>query len=357
MQLRDLKTNLLRLVKPTGDDEIVGIDLAAPNGEFVRIRLNDLFSDQVADLSTLEVAPSGTEDYRPLGEWLALIGQGGGGTVAWLDITGKPTAFPPSAHRHNWSDLDGVPTLFDGTWASLSGKPTLFDGTWNSLTGKPTSFTPSAHTHPWSEVTGKPATFPPSAHTHPATEITGLAPVATTGSYNSLTDLPDTSQPGAAFPSGTRMLFVQTAAPTGWTKDTTHDDKALRVVSGTASSGGTSSFSSIMAAGRSTGGSVGVGTLAISGSISGTTLTAAQIPGHNHAYGQASATLATVQAGSGATVIGGVSNILANTNNNTGGGSSHTHSHTLSISGAPSFSAGSISMAVQYVDVIIATKD
>jgi len=33
--------------------------------------------------------------------------------------------------------------------------------------------------------------------------------------------------PVPAFPSGTRMLFQQTAAPTGWTKDTSHNDKAL----------------------------------------------------------------------------------------------------------------------------------
>jgi hypothetical protein len=50
-----------------------------------------------------------------------------------------------------------------------------------------------------------------------------------------------------AFASGTKMLFQQTAAPTGWTKDTTHNDKALRVVSGTASSGGTTAFSTIFA--------------------------------------------------------------------------------------------------------------
>src|SRR5262249_32277635 len=46
-----------------------------------------------------------------------------------------------------------------------------------------------------------------------------------------------------AFPSGTNILFQQTSAPTGWTKQTTHNDKALRVVSGTASSGGTVAFS------------------------------------------------------------------------------------------------------------------
>ena len=35
-------------------------------------------------------------------------------------------------------------------------------------------------------------------------------------------------------PSGTKMLFQQTSAPTGWTKITTHNDKAIRVAPGTA---------------------------------------------------------------------------------------------------------------------------
>ena len=43
-------------------------------------------------------------------------------------------------------------------------------------------------------------------------------------------------------PSGTSMLFVQSAAPTGWTKQTTHNDKTLRVVTGTVSSGGSNAF-------------------------------------------------------------------------------------------------------------------
>lgn len=43
-----------------------------------------------------------------------------------------------------------------------------------------------------------------------------------------------------AFASGTTSLFYQAAAPTGWTKSITHDNKALRVVSGTGGgSGGT----------------------------------------------------------------------------------------------------------------------
>ena len=47
--------------------------------------------------------------------------------------------------------------------------------------------------------------------------------------------------------SGTKMLFQQSTAPTGWTKDTTHNDKALRVVSGTASIGGSVAFTTAFA--------------------------------------------------------------------------------------------------------------
>lgn len=37
---------------------------------------------------------------------------------------------------------------------------------------------------------------------------------------------------GGAFPAGTRMLFCQAAAPAGWQKLTTQNDRVLRVVSG-----------------------------------------------------------------------------------------------------------------------------
>lgn len=46
-------------------------------------------------------------------------------------------------------------------------------------------------------------------------------------------------------PVGTRMLFQQTTAPLGWTKDTTQNDKALRVVSGSAGTGGVQPFSAL----------------------------------------------------------------------------------------------------------------
>lgn len=57
-----------------------------------------------------------------------------GASVAWVDITGKPVAFPPSPHRHGWADLDNVPATFapaahvhgigdvNGLTAALDGK-------------------------------------------------------------------------------------------------------------------------------------------------------------------------------------------------------------------------------------------
>lgn len=174
------------------------------------------------------------------------------------------------------------------------------------------------------------------------------------------------------FPAGTAMLFAQTTAPTGWTKSTTHNDKALRVVSGTASSGGSSAFSTAFGTPSVTGtvnvnGEPASGNLAvsISGNIGSTTLSVNQIPSHSHSISQLQ------QSGSDNAYNFKVNTEVDSQNNNintdnTGGGGSHNHSHNLSgsLTGAPSSGnlAGSLSSAtaainVQYVDVIIATKD
>lgn len=171
---------------------------------------------------------------------------------------------------------------------------------------------------------------------------------------------------GTTIPAGTAMLFAQTAAPTGWTKSTTHDNKALRVVSGTASSGGSVAFTTAFASQTPSGSvsvSVGVGTLAVGiGTLSAaaTTLSTSQIPSHTHS----AATTA---------MIGYISDPCtfndrryANSGSTGSAGSGGSHSHSISgspsLSGAPSvtsatFTGSAINMAVQYVDVIIATKD
>jgi hypothetical protein len=138
---------------------------------------------------------------------------------------------------------------------------------------------------------------------------------------------------GGGFPAGTLMLFQQTNAPTGWTKQTTHDNKALRVVSGSASSGGSVAFTTAFAS------------QGVSGTVGSTTLTISQIPSHNHpapniASGEGSGnTAGTYNYG----VIGEPTQVTVAPQ---GGGGSHNHS----------FSGTAINLAVQYVDLIIASK-
>jgi hypothetical protein len=139
----------------------------------------------------------------------------------------------------------------------------------------------------------------------------------------------------AGFPAGTVMLFVQTAAPTGWTKSTTHNNKALRIVSGTASSGGTTAFTTVFAS-RTPAGTVGA-----------TTLTTTQIPSHSHPPTGNNFLTYNATGGTGALNAGTQLYGLATATGNTGGGGSHDHS----------FTGTAMDFAVQYVDAIIATKN
>lgn len=130
----------------------------------------------------------------------------------------------------------------------------------------------------------------------------------------------------AAFPTGTVMLFAQTTAPTGWTKSTAHNDKALRVVSGTAGSGGSVAFTTAFA----------------SRSVDNHTLTVAQMPSHTHNIQRQRFELFT--GGQNGTVQepSNGSDTISGVISNTGGGGAHSHG---------------INLAVQYVDIILAVKN
>ena len=146
---------------------------------------------------------------------------------------------------------------------------------------------------------------------------------------------------GQAFPSGTVMLFAQTSAPTGWTKNTTTgNDSALRLVTGSVSTGGSVAFSTVFVTNRA------VNITSVSGSIGSTTLTTPQIPSHSHPMPVWSAGGGPGQAAANPNDAGGQFST-----GNAGGGGSHTH--PLSVSSG----AGDVNIAVTYVDVIRATAN
>ena len=47
-------------------------------------------------------------------------------SLAWENITGKPSTFPPSAHTHTKSQITDFPATW--AWGSISGKPTTLSG-------------------------------------------------------------------------------------------------------------------------------------------------------------------------------------------------------------------------------------
>jgi hypothetical protein len=145
----------------------------------------------------------------------------------------------------------------------------------------------------------------------------------------------------------TAMLFRQSSAPTGWTKSVTHDDKALRVVSGSVSNGGATAFSSVFGSGKTSGSH---------------TLTQANLPSYNlsvtdtrtfqFSHRDPTDAQGGLQSG-GSTAAADDANVTVTIDMASpasgsvvaaSGGSGTAHSHTLSLD-------------LHYVDVIIATKD
>lgn len=162
-----------------------------------------------------------------------------------------------------------------------------------------------------------------------------------------------TSAAVESFDTGTRMLFQQTAAPTGWTKQTSHNNKALRVVSGTAGSGGSVAFTTAF---KSQGVSISgnTGDTAAGGTVGNHTLATNRIPSHSHGAGSEAVTGRAPKPANGTPRRTGDTG-TPNTGN-AGGGAAHNHpfsgsNHAHSFSGSTS-----VNLDVQYVDLIIAAK-
>ena len=143
---------------------------------------------------------------------------------------------------------------------------------------------------------------------------------------------------------GTIAVFRQETAPTGWTKETTHDDKAFRIVSGTAGTGGTTAFSSVL-----TDRYIAEEELPSHTHDAGTL--ACNDPGnHSHNYTRYSSIANNIQSG-------GNTDDLRRSTATWGTTSSGAHSHTSTGNVGTAGSGVAWSFDVYYQDVILAAKD
>ena len=154
-----------------------------------------------------------------------------------------------------------------------------------------------------------------------------------------------------AFPSGTMMMFVQQNAPTGWTKSTANNNRALRIVSGTSggNQGGNNEFTAVFTSSRGTTG----------GNVGNHTLTTAQIPSHRHWVSRARRddnnfsqwNTNTQEFGlysdAGSYSASDQNHSVGRNTAYTGSGQAHGHSFTHPV----------VNLDVRYVDAIICSKD
>ena len=147
------------------------------------------------------------------------------------------------------------------------------------------------------------------------------------------------------------LTFFMASAPTGWAQVTTHNDKALRVVSGTgAGSGGTTAFSSAFAS-KTISGSVPVTITGLAGGS--TTLNATMIPSHTHPVNAGGSFYVAATPGPTPAFTGSLTVAPGTTTGPTGGGLGHAHPATYTSASGP-FST-TIDLRVQFVDMIICT--
>ena len=156
--------------------------------------------------------------------------------------------------------------------------------------------------------------------------------------------------------AGTVAIFRQTSAPSSWTKDTSsNNNRALRCVTGTASSGGNVAFTTAFASKPVSGNvSTNVSTN-VSVSVGNHTLSNAQLPLHSHPNGAT---------GNQPVKMTQPNDNFDNktssaTTGNVGSNGAHNHpgSGNASSNASSSFSGTAINMAVQYVDVIQCSKN
>lgn len=147
------------------------------------------------------------------------------------------------------------------------------------------------------------------------------------------------------------MLFVQAAAPTGWTKQTTVNDAAIRVVSGETGgkTGGSVAFSAAFVAGKS---------ITLSGNVGATTLSSAMLPDHRHnkldagdfhdAGSGGGLVMSQPQKDTGAKYYSKI-HTLGGSGGFLGGCGNGSHTHSLS-------GTATVDLSVKYIDVILCKK-
>lgn len=236
-------------------------------------------------------------------------------TSGSLVTGGTSTAYTATTNEGITSLTDGL-TLAVRAHATNAGTSTLnVDG----VGAKPWRKAPSVEFAAGEIVLGR---IYRATYVAATTEFVGLAAAGVEGVLSA--------------PTGTRMAFQQASAPTGWTKESnaTFNDAAIRLVTGSPTTGGTVGFTTAFAQ------------KGITGTVQSHALTESEMPAHKH---QATHSTIAVSVGGGTVIADIQTTGLPSSFFTTTTGGSNGHSH--------GFTGGSIDLRVKFAELIIATKN
>lgn len=320
---------------------------------------------------------SNTLDVWSGGSWTPA---GGGGSAGVSSFSGGTTGLSPFSPTTGVVTLGGVLSVANGgTGAtSIAASPFLpltggtmtgdivFSGTQTfpggtgvtTISGGTTGLTPAAATAGAVTLAGTlSVSNGGTGATNQSDAINNLLPSQAGQGGNVLTsdgtNVSWAAAGGAGFDPGTKIVFAQAAAPTGWVQDTTSTDCALRLVDGAGGgTGGSIDFSTLFSSTSTYSGTVTI----TSGQVGSTTLSTAQLASHTHPaqtnFSYAYNLVSSGRQSGGANVVEQFSSSRAVTVTSAGSSTSHTHSLVGAVAGG-NFTSD---FAVKYVDVIICTK-
>lgn len=164
----------------------------------------------------------------------------------------------------------------------------------------------------------------------------------------------EASSGGGEFPSGTKILFYQASAPTGWTIDTSVNDVGVRIVSSNGGGvSGSTAFSSIF---KSSAINTSSSTINVSNITTGATkLSVSQLASHSHNI-QISAYFIDPDNASTPYISPSDDNRNGAVKTSSSVGSNSTHTHTVSFSSSGSHNHN-ITLNLKYANIMVCIKN
>lgn len=177
-------------------------DTYQPKGTYLTSIPSEYVTDTELNAKGYVTKTIADSTYQPKGNYLA--------SVSWDQVGSKPSWIGSSKPSYTWDEIGSKPLLAtvatSGSYNDLTNKPAIPSAVTVDSALSSTSTNPVQNKVINSALAGKAN----SSHTHTASQVSGLATVATSGSYNDLSNKPSILQPTVKAASGTLTLWTGT---------------------------------------------------------------------------------------------------------------------------------------------------